>query len=130
MNEKDCPVQTAATFYGNETVNESTLISPVSSARLSCRSFGSCATEPAAREESPCLVSVESLPKVSQWSGETLKQTIIRWNITRFRNLLQTLSDPQTQTLASKLLAEEQAKLLSSVIQRCVQARRSANKNS
>ena len=40
------------------------------------------------------------------------QKTIIQWNIARFRNLLLTELDPERRTLLSKLLAEEQAKLV------------------
>jgi hypothetical protein len=59
-------------------------------------------------------VAVERCTKLSAIVIDTSEQTIVRWNITRFRNLLLAESDTDKRTLVSKLLAEEEAKLLKS----------------
>lgn len=60
----------------------------------------------------PALVSTGRLSKRSVQSIDTSERTIIHWNITRFRNLLVIEADAGRRTLLSKLLAEEQAKLM------------------
>ena len=63
-------------------------------------------------EAGPAVVSTGRLSKRSVQSIDTSERTIIHWNITRFRNLLVIESDAGRRTLLSKLLAEEQAKLM------------------
>ena len=131
MSEKDWRAPTVATFYANETdINELTLISPGSATQVSERSFRPPAAEPPDREDRPCPVTIESPSKVSQVLVDTSEQTIVRWNITRFRSLLVSESDSERRRLVSKLLAEEQAKLLRSVLRGSLPARRSTSKGS
>jgi hypothetical protein len=66
-------------------------------------------TEPAQiRAERPCKGPEKSI-NISQ-------QTIMEWNIARFRSLLLKEPDAERRTLLFKLLAEEQAKLVTHLV--------------
>ena len=109
MSEKDWQ----AAMVG-ATVDEPILVSPASVAQVSERSFGLPARDPLDWKDPHQTVTIERPSKVSQVLADTSEQTIVRWNITRFRNLLLIEANPARRTLMSRLLAEEQAKLLKS----------------
>jgi hypothetical protein len=73
----------------------------------------------------PAPVSAEPPSKGPEKFIDVSQRTIVEWNITRFRSLLLTESDPDRHALLSKLLAEEQAKLVTQLLANFSRTRRS-----